>query len=459
MKKKKTLRFYAVLLVIKAMIRVMQMMGRNATHVPGRKAINWCPDFLDQIDKPEYIIGITGTNGKTTTANLIEDALRDNGYDFIDNSFGGNIDSGIASALIKNCTLGGHMKKKMAVLEVDERMTTKIFPYVQPDLLVCTNLFRDSYRRNAHSEFIAGILDKTIPAESRLILNGEDLASNHLAPDNARVCFGIKDMSVYMSETESIINDMTACPKCGTRLVYDYIRYNHIGRAKCPCCGFGSPEIDYAAEKVDLEQGFVTIRTPKGRIGLSLPGMNITDVYNVVTAAAVLMEYGLAPEAVQRSLSKVKIADTRYNEKTISGVSVARIVAKGQNPIACSRVMDYIRHQSGRRAVVLVIDDFYDRQETSENIAWFYDTDYEFLNDPDIVQIVAAGQRCHDNHLRLLMAGIPEERIACCDDDVASAELVDLAGVEHVYILHDIYTTQYAEKIMGRLCARLEKEG
>ena len=83
------------------------------------------------------------------------------------------------------------MKKKYAVLEIDERMTTKIFPYVQPDILVCTNLFRDSYKRNAHSEFISGILNQTIPAKSKLVLNGEDLVSNHLAPANDRGYFGI----------------------------------------------------------------------------------------------------------------------------------------------------------------------------------------------------------------------------------------------------------------------------
>ena len=109
--KKKTMRFYLTLAGIKVLIKVLQLCGRNATHVPGRKAINICPDFLDQIDKPEFIIGITGTNGKTTVSNLIADVMQDNGYDIIDNRFGGNIDSGIASSLIKNSTMGGHMKK------------------------------------------------------------------------------------------------------------------------------------------------------------------------------------------------------------------------------------------------------------------------------------------------------------------------------------------------------------
>lgn len=54
--KKKTLRFYVTLAGIKLLIRILRLCGRNATHVPGRKAINFCPDFLKQIDKPEFIV-------------------------------------------------------------------------------------------------------------------------------------------------------------------------------------------------------------------------------------------------------------------------------------------------------------------------------------------------------------------------------------------------------------------
>ena len=83
--KKKTMSFYLTLAGIKVLIKVLQLCGKNATHVPGRKAINICPDFLDQIDKPEFIIGITGTNGKTTVSNLIADVMQDNGFDIVDN--------------------------------------------------------------------------------------------------------------------------------------------------------------------------------------------------------------------------------------------------------------------------------------------------------------------------------------------------------------------------------------
>lgn len=90
------------------------------------------------------------------------------------------------------------------------------------------------------------------------------------------------------------------CPKCGAKLNYEYIRYNHIGRAFCPNCDFGSPEMDYAVEAIDYEKRKVHIRTPKGNMEVKLLGDNITDVYNTVTTVAALEEF-----VCQRRLSVV----------------------------------------------------------------------------------------------------------------------------------------------------------
>ena len=443
-KNKKTVKFYATLLGTKALIKGLKLAGKNATHVPGNKAVKICPDFLKQIDKPEYVIGITGTNGKTTVSNMVDDVLSDTKLQFIDNRFGGNIESGVVSAFVKNSDMKGRMKKKYAVLELDERMTTRIFPYVKPKLLAVTNLFRDSYRRNAHSEYIFDILNSTIPAETKLILNGEDPLSSHLAENNKRVYFGIEDRSVYMDETENIIQDMTACPKCGTKLNFEYIRYNHIGKAKCPNCDFASPEeFDYAVEKIDTENRRLYLRTPKGSFDIKLLGENITDVYNQITAVAVLMEFKVSIKRITDSFEKMEIAKSRFEETVVNGKHFIMNTAKGQNPVACSRVCDFVRKEEGDKAVILTIDDYFDRKETSENIAWFFDTDFEFLNDEKVKQVIVGGRRQYDLKLRLLMAGIPENKIACIEDDTKTAELVDLNKSDKVYILYDVFTTDH----------------
>ncbi|WP_418750398.1 MurT ligase domain-containing protein [Frisingicoccus sp.] len=450
--KKNTLRFYLTITIVKIATKILKLMGRNATHLPGWLANRLCPDFLGHLEKPEKLVYITGTNGKTTVSNLTASILKDNGYEFVNNSTGSNVSEGVVSALLAKSSFFGKAKTKLGILEVDERYSPLIYPYMQPDILVCTNLFRDSYKRNAHTEFITGILNKQIPKHTKLILNGEDLISNHLAEGNDRRYFGINCPDGH-STPNNIIKDVAACPKCGGRLEYEYIRYNHIGRAHCTNCDYGSPEMDYTIESIDYANHRCQVKTPEGSYDFKIIGENVTDIYNMITVIALLSELGLPIEKVQKSFEKMKITASRYDEKEVNGKKIVLNLAKGQNPIACSRVCDFIKHDSGKKAVIFMLDDYYDARESSENIAWIYDIDFEFLKDDSVKQIIASGVRNQDFHLRLLMAGIPEERVTCCEHELESASCVNLEAVDKIYLLYDVYTIQYAHQV----CENLEK--
>lgn len=76
-------------------------------------------------------------------------------------------------------------------------------------------------------------------------------------------------------------------------------------------------------------------------------------------------------------------------------------------------------------------------------------------------QIVLTGVRNADYHLRLLMAGIPEEKIVLCEKEEDAASYVDYAAVDKIYILHDLYPVRYenAKKVYQDLKNRLEERG
>ena len=116
---KKGLKFYIALWGAKFGTVLLKLLKRNATFFPGKFALKICPDFIGKIEKPQTIIAVTGTNGKTTVCNMIEDILRDNNYIFIDNKYGSNIDAGIATTLISGVNCVGKTKKDLAVLEID----------------------------------------------------------------------------------------------------------------------------------------------------------------------------------------------------------------------------------------------------------------------------------------------------------------------------------------------------
>ena len=455
---KKTLKYYLAFYLAKLSVVALKIIRRDATQFPGKLAITICPNFLKMIEKPKTIIAVTGTNGKTTVCNMIEDCLKANDYEFIDNQLGSNTNSGIASTFIKGANLRGKQKKNMAIFEIDERSAIRIYPFMTPTYLICTNLFRDSLMRNAHTEFISNILTSNIPKETKLILNGDDLIVSNLAPENERVYFGINRLETDTDTCENIARDIIVCPKCDSKLEYDFVRYNHIGRAKCSKCDFKSPKIDYEVTNINLEDKTMLVKHEEQEEQYDLINNNIINIYNMLATITLLKELGLSKEQINPILKKQKIVDTRYSKEKVGNIEVITQLAKGMNPIACSRAFDYVRKESGNKAVFVLLDDLHEAANGSENIAWHYDTDFEFLNDDSIKQILTAGARYLDTKVRLEMADIPMEKVICQRDEVSLVDKLNIEGIDKIFILHDLYSIKMKEEIKDKVIKKVKGE-
>ncbi len=452
---KKNLRFFIALFLAKTALFTQKLLKMNASYFPGKLAITLCPDFLGRIDKPKTIIGVTGTNGKTTCCNLIIDALTDLGYDVLNNRFGSNVNSGVASSLISGSTLFGREKKEIAVFEIDERSSVRIYPYVTPTYLLCTNLFRDSIRRNAHSEYILDIISKYVPKSTKLVLNADDLVSSRIAPENERVYFGIERMDTDLPESVNIVNDMRLCPVCNSELKYDFVRYHHIGRAHCPNCSFSSPKPDYLA-KADFENLTLTMKNGLESTEFKLINDSIFNAYNLTAVVALLEQFGIEANKLSNVLSNQKIVETRFSKEKIGDIEVISNMAKGQNPIACSCVFDYVRKAEGTKEVILLLDDVHDNAASSENICWIYDADFEFLGDESIKRIIIGGVRAIDYKVRLEIAGVDENRIVCVDKESDTPDAVKW-DADKIYVLHELYRNDEALAVRDEIKKRLRE--
>lgn len=451
----KNLRFLIALWISKAAMFLQKLLGMNASYFPGKLAIKLCPDFLGRIDKPETIITVTGTNGKTTCCNMLLDILMENGYDVLNNKAGSNIDAGIASALIAEASLTGRVSKKLGLFEVDERSSKKIYAYVHPNYTVCTNLFRDSIQRNAHPEFIFSFIDSSLPDDTHLILNADDPISSQLKEGSKRTYFSIGRLPTDRDKCINIINDMRMCPKCHSGLEYEYVRYHHIGKMRCPVCGFASPEPDFLASP-DWEKGSFTVKTADGEEEYPLVSSSVFNTYNQVTVVAMLRTFGLSAEAIAKSFSHLKIVETRFTSAQKNGVEVITNMTKGQNPVACSIVFDYIRNEPGKKEVILMLDDM-TYKKTTEIMTWVFDADFELLNDENITRVVAGGVRIHDYHLRLLLAGIPEDKIRCVENETDAPKELALERGEKVFILHDLTTPVMTKRVRDGILEELDR--
>ena len=99
------LRFLFALWMAKLSIPALKITRHNGTDFPGSLAVKLCPDFLKYIGRPDTIVAVTGTNGKTTVANMLGDVLTAEGKNVLSNRAGSNIISGVSTALLKGCDL------------------------------------------------------------------------------------------------------------------------------------------------------------------------------------------------------------------------------------------------------------------------------------------------------------------------------------------------------------------
>ncbi len=432
-------RFIIAFIAGKAAKTVLRLLGRRATHFPGKLAVKICPDFLKYIGKPENIICVTGTNGKTSTCNMIEDSLRQDGLKVLDNSFGSNTLAGISATLTDGVNIFNRPKYKNLVLEVDERSSLHIYKYITPTWFICTNLFRDSVMRNAHAEYIFSMINDYLPKETKLILNADDIISSRLGSgkNEKRVFFGVDKLEGEQTEDYNIINDGRSCPECGAEMIFDFKRYHHIGRAHCSECSVKTPEPDYRVVRADGENMTVVY----GGNEHTFPVINsaIFNIYNEAAVIALLDQCGYDDKKIADFMSNIHITSTRYNEIKVGDTDVVCTMLKGYNPIACSRNCHTAKIRPGNKSVFFMVDDIHNEQDDSESVTWHYEADYEALCDESVKHIYISGPRAVDVKYRMLLADIPEDKITVGRYEKDIVEKLDFSDIDTLMIFYDMH--------------------
>ncbi|MBE6814924.1 MAG: DUF1727 domain-containing protein [Ruminococcaceae bacterium] len=446
------LRYFIALWASKSAYILLKLLKRNATMFPGYLALKICPDYLAQTKKSPNVLCVTGTNGKTTTTNMVADILSESGYRVVSNRYGSNINTGVATALTHSVNVFGKPKIDVLALEVDERFSRLILPFIKPDYLIVTNLFRDSIKRNAHPEYIFSILDTYVPKTTKLILNADCLQSSQLLKENERVYFSIDRLPTDVTECVNLINDFSFCPKCNEKLKFNFLRYHHIGNAYCPNCDFKSYEAKYHLTNIDYDNQLITVSIDGKEDTYPMVNRALYNIYNELAAISLMNEFNVDTEKVKDYLRKISVTQTRYKEGKVGNTSIIRTMAKGQNSVSCSRTLDFVGHEEGEKSVFIMIDDLFERKDSSEFIGWIYDADFEFLNTPEMKQVILAGPRCFDYKLRLLIAGLPEEKILCEEDEFKAIKLID-KNVSKFYLLHDTSTYDLACEVEEKIIA------
>ena len=126
---------------------ILQKMGRGATTMPGRAALKVKRNILKDLSKNVKVIIVTGTNGKTTSCRIIEEGLKQAGKTYFINKSGANLITGITASFIMNSTITGKNKYEYAIVECDENAFREVSRYINCDVVLVTNVFRDQLDR------------------------------------------------------------------------------------------------------------------------------------------------------------------------------------------------------------------------------------------------------------------------------------------------------------------------
>lgn len=454
------LRFTLSLIIGKVAEWGLRVFTGRGTNTPGIIMLKICPDALARFTMPPTVICVTGTNGKTSTSNLVTHVLRADGRKVVNNSKGSNMAPGLVSALLTASNLRGVVDADVAVLEVDERSSQYIYKHFAPTVLLCTNLFRDSIKRNGHSEFIFDKINDYLPASTTVLLNGNDAISGLLGDGvNKQVYYSVDRTSASTEVCENTVCDITACPKCGHRLKYEFFHYHHIGVPSCPECGFAMPASTYTASDVDFAaQTFVFHDPEGGTLTLPFAAGNLFNVFNVTAAAAVCRMAGVPLKVIGSSVSDLSSKTGRFQAQQAGGRQVVSMLFKNQNPISGSQSLNYLRNIQGSKDVVLVVTDSKDKVHGHEDISWLYDTDFDTLRSDDVHHVLIGGTRCYDVALRLVLEGVDESKLLLYPnyDDLARDIRTQTLEDGTVVIYFELYAVPVVDQLKKALLGTAE---
>lgn len=375
------------MIVSKLIAYILNLLHHGATTLPGKIALKLKPNILYTLSKKVKVICVTGTNGKTTTCALLDTAFRANGLSYFANSSGANMLTGVVTSFIANSTILGKCKKDYAILECDENSLPIIASYIDAEMLVVTNLFRDQLDRYGEISTTLSKIQQgvSLMPDTKLVINADCPITSTLLNDNS-VTFGMNITADSMA-----ISDNIYCPRCRGRLIYSSNTYAHLGNYFCSRCGYKRAKLDYIISLLHDNEIIINDKLCK----ISLDG--IYNAYNFLSAYAVCSELRLSN---LNSLSSFFGAFGRMERFIYNDRSILVLLVK--NPVGYSNCISLVSKKYSLFDMIFALND---KSADGCDVSWIWDVDYTPLS-PMICDAYTIGTRAYDMAVKLKYDGI-----------------------------------------------------
>ena len=396
---------------------------RPAANLPGKIALKIDPSLLDELRSKctQGSVITVGTNGKTSTNNLLADAFEAAGRTIICNRTGANLAAGISSALLQQPAA------QWGVFECDELWLAHVLPHLRSNYVLLLNLFRDQLDRCGEIDRIQTSIAGALIAspDTVLVYNADDSLCARIADEvpNRTVAFGLSES---MGLAQNTVTDAQMCQKCDGMVRYHYRQYGQLGDYFCDQCDFARPTLDFAGRDIAIGPAGVTMEVcgPAGCESVHTPQPTPYAAYNLVASYALCREVGIPTADFQRAQDAFNPRNGRLQRYRLGGRDVLLNLAK--NPTGFNQNLKIVEADRGPKMVAFFIND---QVADGRDISWIWDIDFEELaGQPDTV-VFAGGSRAHDLAVRLKYAGIEAAVIESIEDAFARLGALTAAGV------------------------------
>lgn len=407
---KKTFSF----IIGKIFVLVAGKIFKRGSSLPGVIALKLNKNILSDFKLPKTVIAVTGSSGKGSTTSIIANVYRKLGYKVSYNDKGSNQISAIVTTLLENCNLKGNIKSDVCVFEMDERYAIQVFPYIKPTHVVVTNITRDQPPRQGSFEEVFNCILNSLTKDCKLILNGDDpyLQYFRLNVKNECFYFGIDKTKYSYTKNDYTGLNISRCPICNNKLIYEYYHLEHLGNYKCSSCEFKRPIITHSITSYDYNKSIITI---DNTYNIKLVNNMLFNAYNILAAFTTLSLNDMNEEKVTNLINEISNNKKIYNTYKYKDRNVYVLNNKAENATTYNQSILFTHRDKKLKTIVLGWKEI-SRRYNFDDVSWLYDIDFEMLKNDKIDKIICTGPQKYDLATRIKYANIDENKIVCFDD-------------------------------------------
>lgn len=447
------MKFYIALWFAKLINIVINIVDKSrGSNFSGEKAMKIDPQMVSHFKGIDYsrVLFITGTNGKSTTTNLLTHIFRSSGKNVIANLEGANLIYGVATALSKASTLTGRIKADYIIFETDERFLPLIHKQLPAQNIMITNLQKDQVQRNGDPDLIYRRLFGADLGKVRLFLNNEEPRTKAFEQKSGQVVtFGVS------RHGESFVKDETfptmACPVCRHKITFDYYNNDGVGKFYCANCGHSSRQTaDYTVTDVDFAAGTFKLDGVTFPMPYDTPYM----CYNYAGALAAAKELGgIEPADAAKAFGSFKNVGGRFEILKYKGKTIKYMRIKQENPETLQTCINVMAADRERKMVCLGLCPVIDMIPHYTNSFYAFDCDLSGLAASDVEKYFCFSERvCYDTANRLIYEGVDPDMISIADTEAVETIFREIESVEtdNIYLITWIKTFYHMKKYIEK---------